>query len=104
MEGVSRIWLFIGSCVELDGAFIDFITDDDREVELSADEFWSILGDEALSKIDAIFGYDAAEWSIKDDSHIEYRQSRTPPEHVEFPNRQVIFFDHSRIEYVWILS
>ena len=104
MRGTSSAHVYVAACVELDGDFISYITDDCREVELTADEFWDLLGDEVLAMINRAFGYVDMEGDIRDDRHVAYRKSWAPPDHPDFPSREVIFFDHSRIEYVWIRS
>ena len=100
--GSVQGWSFLGSCVELSGPLVDHITDDCRQQEITSDQFWEMLGMEALAKVNWAHGYDVMKWDIRKDTHVTYWTSRLPADHSEFPSRRVIFFDHSRIEYVWV--
>ena len=100
-EGDSG-WMYLGCCVQLDADTINFITEDWREEDLTQEAFWALVGEDALTLINHAFKYTESEWSIQEDNHVEYRRSRLPHDHPDYPGRDVVFFDHSRIEYVWV--
>ena len=89
-------WLFLGSCVELNGQLINHINDDAIEMTLRKFE-----QDIDLSSFKEVMGYDA-DLPLEQDQHISYWRSNMPADHSLYPGSDVLFLDHSRIEYVWV--
>ena len=95
--GGSSEWLFLGSCVELDGPLINFITDE-RSVEISYD---ALAMEVELTQIEEALDYNE-DFPLKADTHVTYHCSRMPTDHPTHPGVEVLYFDHSGIEYIWV--
>jgi hypothetical protein len=101
-SGSIQGWVFLGSCVELDGPLINYITDARRRQQISPDAFWGDLGQDVADGVNSAHGYDVMGWDIREDPQVTCWRSFLPSDHPEHPGRLVIFYTHSRIEYTWI--
>ena len=93
-------WVFLGSCIAFSGEFIDAITDDSVSEETTLDEFRSCVD---LTAFEEAFGYEEDTLLLKDDRYVGYYRSMIPEDHPDYPLAEVLYLDHSRIEYVWVL-
>ncbi len=92
-------WVYLGACVELTGPLINYITDDERAQRLTFEEFKE--AGPPLEDVANALGY-SNDLPLRTDRHVTYWRSQLPPNHPHYPGREILFLDHSRIEYIWV--